>query len=49
MHTGPITAPGLRCAACGKRWEATPEERAQAERADAAWDEEYLRLFEVTT
>jgi hypothetical protein len=43
MHTGPIAAPGLRCAACGQQWDATPDERAQAERADAAWEAEQRR------
>lgn len=35
----PLPAPQLWCPACGKTHDATPEARAQAERADAAYAE----------
>ena len=34
----PLPPPWLWCPACGHRWEASAEDRAQAERAQAAWD-----------
>ena len=41
-HGGAVMAsPLLYCPACGHEWDATPEDRAQAERAQTAW-EEYL-------
>lgn len=36
----PLPPPQLACPACGHEWTATPEERAQAEAADAAWESE---------
>lgn len=39
----PLPAPRLWCPACGRQHDATPEARAQAERADAAWEREVSR------
>ena len=33
----PLPAPRLYCPACGHQWDASAEDRAQAEGADAAW------------
>lgn len=40
----PVPAGLLRCAGCGRYSEATPEQRAQAEAADAAYEAEQTRL-----
>jgi len=34
----PLPPPWLWCPACGHRWEASDKDRAQADRAQAAWD-----------
>jgi len=34
----PLPPPWLWCPACGHRWEASAEDRARADRAQAAWD-----------
>ena len=40
-----LPSPWLYCPACGHRWRASAEDRAQAERADAAWAAEQARQY----
>lgn len=40
LYFGRMAPSQLACAGCGVIWDCTPEERAQAERADAAWERE---------
>lgn len=41
----PLPPPGLWCPACGCLWQGTAEDRAQADRADAAWQVERKRQW----